>query len=132
MSEIKILYLNQAYQTYKDNKNIYCCDFFIIGQVIPFLNPPKNLSDFEVKSNEAKIIRPKYDVVSGQFLGLVGSLGYLAVLGDKSEIFLDYGYSKKNSSILYSTHKNKIPKSFSGTIFRQHNIQYEAGAFFDS
>ena len=76
MPEIAIMYLNQAYQSYKGNKKIYYCDFFIIGQVLPYLNPPENLIDYEVKSNEAKIIRPKYDVVSGQLLGLVETLGF--------------------------------------------------------
>ena len=73
----------------------------IVGQVIPVLN------NFEVESNEAKIIRPRYDVALGQFLGLVETRGYLTVCGDESERFLDFGYLKDNSKILYSTCKKK-------------------------
>ena len=70
----------------------------------------------ELKKNEAKIFRPKYDTVSGQFLGLVETLGYLNAHGDSVKCFLDYGYSEENSKVLYSNHKMKIPNSFSGAI----------------
>lgn len=114
ISAMTILYLNQVYSSYKDKKKIYYCDFFVIGQIIPALNSPENLTEYEFKSNETKIFRPKYDVVSGQFLGLIETRGYLTDCEDKSEFFLDYGYSKINSKILYGTRKKIIPNSFSG------------------
>ena len=77
-------------------------------------------------------MRPKYDVASGQFLGLVETLGYLTVRGDKHECFFDYSYSKENSKVLYSTHKIKNPNSFSATIFNRDRIQYEVGALSDT
>ena len=117
-------YLNQAYQSSKGNKKNYYSDLFILGQVTPCLNPPEN----DVKKNEAKIFRPKYDTVSGQFWGLVETLGYLTAHGDSVKCLLDYGYSKENSKVLYSNHKMKIPNSFSGTTFNRHRIQYESGA----
>ena len=123
MPEMTIFYLNQAYQSHKDNKNIYYFDLFILGQVTPFLNPPENLNNYDVNENEAKIFRPKCDTVSRQFWGLVETLGYLAVYGDSVECFLDYGYSKENSKVLYSNHKMKIPNSFSSTLFNRHMIQ---------
>ena len=64
MPEMTTFYLNQTYQSYKDNKRICYWDLLIFGQVTPFLNPPEDLSNFEVKHNEAKIVRPKYDTVS--------------------------------------------------------------------
>ena len=63
----------------------------------------RKLIDYEFKSNDTKITRPKYDIVSGRFLGRVETLGYLIVSGDKFEFFLDYGYSKNISKILYGT-----------------------------
>ena len=77
-------------------------------------------------------MRPTYDVVSGQFLGLVEMLGYLTVRGDERECFFDYSYSKENSNILYSTHKMKILNSFSATIFSCQRIQHEPGALSDT
>ena len=44
---------------------------------------------------------------------------------DPEEHFLDYGYCKENSKILYPYRKNKIPSSFSGTFFNGHKLQFE-------
>ena len=87
------------------------------------------MKNYELKSNELKIIKPKHDPVSGQFLGLTESLGYITVRRDAQEHFFDYGYNKENSKILRSTHKMKIPDSFSSTILNRHRIRYEPGAF---
>ena len=95
MPEMTIFYLNQAYQSSKGNKKSDYSDLFILGQVTPCLNPPENLNSYDVKKNEAKTFRPKYDTVSGQFLGLVETLGYLTAHGDSIKCFLDYGYSKE-------------------------------------
>ena len=127
-----IFYVNQASESYKNDKKIYYCDYYIIGQVIPFLNSPADLTDYKVKPDEAKIIRPKYDVESGKFLGLDETLGYFVVCGDKDECFLDYGYSKENINVLYSTCKRKIPYSFSGTTFNNHKVQYQGGVFLNN
>ena len=131
--KMTIFYLNQAYLSYKDNKKVYYTDVYIIGQVVSLLNPPRIfkvlLKNYQLKSDKTKLIKPKYDPVSGQFLGLSKSLGYLTVRGDEQEHFFDYGFNKENSKILYSTHKMKIPNSFSTTIFNRHRIQYESGAF---
>ena len=96
LPEMSILYINQAYQSYKDNKKVYYYDYFIVGQVTPCLNPPEDLKIYECQPNEAKIYRPKYDTVSGEFLGLFQTLGYLTVWGDSGKCFLDYGCSKDN------------------------------------
>ena len=69
MPEMTANYVNQAYVSYKDNKKIYYCDVFIIGQVTPMLNPPEDLKNYIPKENEGKIGRPKYGVASGQFFG---------------------------------------------------------------
>ena len=128
MPENTIFYVNQGTLSYKDNKKIYYCYTYILGQVVPMLNPPEDLQNYVLKNNDAKIIRPKYDPISGEFLGLVETLAYLTVPGDHQECFFDYDYNKGNSKVLYSTHKMKIPNSFSSTIFSRHKIQFEAAA----
>ena len=122
LPENTIFYLNQGYLSYKDNKKIYYTDIFIIGQIVPLLNQPENLDEHTPKENEVKIVRAKYNTVTGQFLGLENCLAYLTARGDFQEQFFDYGYSKDNSKILYSTHKMKVPNSFSSTIFNRHRI----------
>ena len=122
MPENAIFYLNQGYLSYKDDKKIHYTDIFIIGQIVPLLNQPENLDEHTPKENEVKIVRAKYNTVTGQFLGLENCLAYLTARGDFQEQFFDYGYSKDNSKILYSTHKMKVPNSFSSTIFNRYRI----------
>ena len=100
MSKMTFFYINQVYLSYKDNKKIYYCDVFILGQVTSMLNLSEDLKNYVPKENEAKIVRPKYDVVSGQFLGLVEMLVYLTVQCNEHECFFVYGYSKDNSKVL--------------------------------
>ena len=106
-----------------------CRYVFIIGQVTPLLNQPENLQEYTPQESKVKILRSKYNTVTGQFLGLQNCLGYLTVRGDFHKQFFDYGYSKGNSSILCSTHEMKVPNSFSSTIFNRHRIQLESGAY---
>ena len=53
----------------------------------------------------------------------------VTVRKNQEEQFFDYSYKKANSKVLYSTRKVKVPSSFKTTIFGQHKIQYERGAF---
>lgn len=114
LPEMNILYINQAYQSCKDNKKVFYADYFLVGQVNQCLNPPEDLKNYKCQPNEPKIYGPKYDTVTGEFVGLMETLSYLTVRGDSGECFFDYGYSKEKSKILYSNHKMKIPNSFSG------------------
>ena len=59
----EMFFINQGYQSYKDNK-VYFGDYCITGQVNQCLNPPENLSTPEFQENEAKIYRPRYDMVT--------------------------------------------------------------------
>ena len=132
LPENTIFYVNQGYLSYKDNKKINYTDIFIVGQIVPLLNQPEKLDEYELKENEVKILRAKYDIITGQFLGLENCLAYVTVCGDFQEQFFDYGYSKDNSKSLYSTHKMKVTNSFSSTIFNRHRIQYESGTFVET
>ena len=124
-----VFYINQGYQSYKDDKKAYYVDYYTVGQINQCLNPPESLNSYEFKENEAKIYRPRYDTVSDQFLGLYETLGYLMAQGDSDEWFFDYGFLKQNSKILHSYHKNRTLNSSFGTFFNRHRIQYESGAF---
>ena len=68
--ENSLIYLNQGYQTSKDNKKVYYGDFFILGQVNEALNPPEDLSTCKFKDREVKLFCPRYDPITGTFLGL--------------------------------------------------------------
>ena len=53
----------------------------------------------------------------------------VTVRNDLEERFFYYGYHKENFKVLYSTRKLKVPNSFKTTIFGQHKLRYEGGAF---
>ena len=127
--ENSIFYLNQGYQSVKDNKKICYGDNFLIRQVNESLNPPEDLQNYKYEDNEVKMYRPKYNKMTGTLQRLYETLGYIMVRGDPQEQFLDYGYSKQNLKILHPCYKKRIPSSFSGTFFNRHRIQFESGAF---
>ena len=72
--ELAISYIKQAYFNNKYGKKIYYYDLPVVGQETPMLNPPKDLENYVPEEDEAKMLRPKYDVISGEFLGLVETL----------------------------------------------------------
>ena len=130
--ENTIFYINQAYLSYKDNKKIYYNDIFIIGQITPLVNQPENISAYSPKEDEVKILRPKCNSTTGNFLGLQYCIAYLTVQNDLQKQFFGYGYSKENNKILCSTHKIKIPSSFSTTIFSSMSREHLAKLAFQT
>ena len=115
--ENTLFYINQAYLTVKNNKKIFYCNYFILGQIVESSNPPENISPYTLKENEVRMIRPKYDTSTGQFKGLYETIGFLVVWGAAEEIFFNYGYDQNKSKILYSHYRRKIPSFFSDTTF---------------
>ena len=114
MSENSIIYMNQGYQSWKDNKKIYYANYYILGQVNESLNPPENLEIHEFKYREVKLYCPQFDNVTGNFEGLYETLGYIMAHGDMGEHFLD---SKQNSKILRSFTRNVCQ-----TVFQLHSL----------
>ena len=45
-------------------------DVFVIAQIMPFAQQPKQIESYQLKDNEVKILRPRYDPISGEFLGI--------------------------------------------------------------
>ena len=129
MLENTLFYVNQGYQSYKDDRKLYHNDLYIIAQIIPLSIQPKNIESYELKDDEVKILRIRYDPISSKFLGIEYCVGLITVKNDPEEHFFNYGCNKYNSKMLYSTKKLKIPSCFKGTIFGVHKMQYDGGAF---
>ena len=129
MPENTLFYVNQGYQCNKDNKKVYYNDVFIITQIMPLAQQPKDIESYELKNDGVKMLRPKYDPTNGKFLGSEYCVALITVKNDPDEQFFDYGYSKNNSKLLYSIKKVKIPSSFTATCFGVHKNQYEGGVF---
>ena len=129
MPENTVYCVNQGYQCYKDNKKVYYNDVYIIAQIMPLAMQPKDIESYQLKDDEVKLLRARYDPIRGEFLGIEYCVGLITVRSDADEQFFDYGYNKDNSKLLYSTKKLKIPSSFKSTVFGVHKMQYEGGAF---
>ena len=123
MPEYTLLYLNQGDVSYKDND----MENVIIGKILPLADVPSDLSTYELKPDEVKMLVTKYNKSTGQFLGIVKTIGQLIVRGDEGEVFFDYDYREENSKLLYSTRKLKIPNSFRGCMFTKHKTMLENG-----
>ena len=98
--ENTILYLNQAYLTVTKNKNIYYCDFFVLGQTVEAANPPEDILAYVLNENKVKIIRLKYNAETGEFLGLYKTVGFMVVRGSPGEVFFNYGYDKEKPKVI--------------------------------
>ena len=129
MPENTLFYVNQGYQCYKDNKKVCYNDIFIIAQIMPLVHQPKDIESYELNDDEVKILRSRYDPVSGEFLGIEYCIGVITVRNDPDEQFFDHGYSKDNSKTLYLTKKVKIPNSFKSTVFGIYKNEYEGVLF---
>lgn len=70
LAENSIIYLNQGYQSYKDNKKVHYGDYFLVGQVNEYLNLPEDLKNYELGPREVKMFCSRYDTITGKFLGL--------------------------------------------------------------
>ena len=105
MPENTLFYINQGYQSYKDGKNVYYNDVYIIAQNMPLALQPKDIESYELKDNEVKILRARYDPISGEFLGIEYCVGFITVKNNVDEQFFDYGYNKDSSKLLYSAKK---------------------------
>ena len=71
MPEMSVFYVNQGYQSFKDNKRIYYADYYILRQVNACMNPPDNSKEYQLKENEAIINRPRYGSGTGGFFWIV-------------------------------------------------------------
>ena len=57
MPENTLFYVNQEYQSYNDDKNVYCNALYIIDQIMPLLIQPKDIESYELKDDKVKILR---------------------------------------------------------------------------
>lgn len=93
--ENSISYLNQGYLSIKKNKKMFYADYFVIGQIIEVLKPSENTDAYVCKEKEVKLVRPKYNIATGEFLRLYKTVGFIIVIGDENELFFIYGCDKE-------------------------------------
>ena len=121
MPENTLYYINQSFlSTLKNGEIAMCNQNFILGQLIPAANKPKDIDTYECNENEVKLLCCIYDLDTGEFKGIREQLAYIVLRGDKNKIFFSYVYEKNKSQILYSYSKQQIPDAFVSTSFKKH------------
>ena len=82
LPENSAFYINQAYQSWKDDKKVYYTDVFVLAQIMPLAHQPKDVKSYELKEDEVIILRPRYDQISGEFLGIENCIALITVRND--------------------------------------------------
>ena len=104
---------------------MYYADYVILGQVIEALNPSENISSYVCKERETKLVRPRYDPTTDDFLGLYETVSFLVVRGDEEGHFLNYKYDDNKSKLLYSFYKRRITNLFREMMFKRNRIMFD-------
>ena len=78
-----LLYLSQGGVSYKNNEKIIYGENLIIGQILPLADVPFDLSTYELKPDEVKMLVTKYNKSTGQFLSIVETIGQLIFRGNE-------------------------------------------------
>ena len=71
-------------------------DYVILGQLIPAMNTPENIEEYECKPKEVKLITTPYNVDSRKFLGLDKRLAFIMVELTKLKYFFLTALIKPN------------------------------------
>ena len=79
------------------------------------VNQPDDVSEYCPVEEEVRMLKPKYNAVNGDFMGLENCMTYLTVWSD--------------DKILCDAHKMKLPSSFLAYMFDYHKLQHISGAF---
>ena len=61
---------------------------------------PKDIESYKLTEDEVKILRPRYNLTTGEFLAIEYSVGIITVRNDPNEQFFNYGYNKENDKVL--------------------------------
>ena len=81
--ENTLIYINQGFiSTVKNGDLAMYAHNFIIGQLLVAANQPEDISQYECKENETKLLTCVYDLESGKFKGLRLMLAYIIIRGD--------------------------------------------------
>ena len=85
LSENSVFYINEAYQSFKDGKEVYYTDVFIIAPIMPLAQQRRDIESYELKDDEVKILRPRYDPITGECLGIEYCVALITVRNDPQE-----------------------------------------------
>ena len=97
-------------------------DYVILAQILPVINFPDNLDNYQYKDNEVLLYFPLYNTQNGLYKGLKKSLAIIVLRGDELESFYSYGFDKEKSKTIYCVNKQPLPNIFQRTAFKKHTF----------
>ena len=72
-------------------------DYVVLGQSIPVKNLPKDLDNYDLKSNDVFIYLPQYNIENGLFQSIKKWLAYIMIKGTLTRFFILMGRMKKKA-----------------------------------
>ena len=104
--ENTLVYPNQGNITPVRRDLAVYLDYVILEQLIPAMNSPENIDEYECLPNEVKMVIPLYNADTGEFLGLEKRLASIMVRGDQNEAFFLTAKVKANRQNFIPPSKN--------------------------
>lgn len=98
-----------------------------MGQIVEALNPPQDMASYSLKEDEVKMVRPKYNIETGEFLGIYETVGYIIVRVSPEEVFFNISFDKEKSKFLYSHYRRRILNVFCRTMYNRHRTMVQSG-----
>ena len=120
LPENTLMYVNQGYKTLKDSKKCYYNDLYIIAQIMPLAEPPKDIESYECEDDEVKILRVLYDKETGKFWGIEQYVAQITVRDDEYEEFLTMAMMVKAKQPDFIVKRNVKFQ----TVLRQHALDF--------
>ena len=122
-----MIYLNQSHLAVtKQKQKNFLLRLFYTQVDCRSVEPPQEVASYTLKKGELKMVRPKYNTETGEFLGLCKTFSYMLVRGSPEEVIFNYGFDKENSKVLYSHYRRRITNAFCGTMFNRHKLLVES------
>ena len=57
------------------------------------------MTSYSLKEGEVKMVRPKYNTETGEFLGIYETVGYIILRVSPEEVFFNFSFDKEKSII---------------------------------
>ena len=121
--ENTLVYVNNgSVSAVKGGQTAIYLDYVILAQILPVINFPDNLDNYQYEDNEVLLYFPLYNMQNGLYRGLKKSLAIIVLWGDELESFYSHGFDKEKSKTLYCVNKQPLPNIFQSTVFKKHTL----------
>ena len=95
-----IVYVNNySISTVKGGQTAIYLDYIILAQILPVINFPDNLDNYQYEDNEVLLYVPLYNTQDGLYRGLKKSLANIVLRGDEWKLSICMDLTKRNLKV---------------------------------